>query len=595
MTYQLIRFGKKIALSAGTLVILWALFSVQMALAQSPITASAEPTRLSVDDQLTLNVTISGDFLTIPNPDMSGLQDFVIVSSSTSTQVSIVNGKMSSQKIFIYRLRPLKEGSLVIGPISVNINGQVYETDPIDVEVLGSGSQVSPPGEDSPPTDAPDTLEGKDFFVEAEIDNPTPYLGQQVIYIFRLYQATNFMGQPDYQPPAFTDFWSSEILSQPHYSTEAGGQKYLVSEIRTALFPANLGPLTIEPATLVIPGTFLSPDIKLETNPVTLDVQPLPEGAPANFSGAVGQFNIQASLTPTETKVNEPVTLRIEIEGTGNIQTITEPELPELLNWRMFESQASTKIDKNDDVISGIRTFERLVVPGQSGEQIFPAISFSYYDPQAETYRTINTEPIKLMVAPNNAAPAPPPAVDANGNGQLSVDRISADIRHIKPAPATLRAETGRLATVWQLLYWCGWVLPVLFVGGVQIWHKRRERLRRDTAYARDLRARRTALNILADARRGEAGDYANAAGRALLGYLSDKLNTPTAGLTTDNLINVLRDSGLDNSLVERVKTILEQIDIGRFAPISAGAGRAIIDDTQQLINELEKSFGKRR
>ena len=573
---------------------LFVLASGQVALAQSPITARVEPTRLSIDDQFTLNVTVSGDFLTIPNPDLSLLQDFVVVSSSTSTQVSIVNGQMSSQKIFLYRLKPLIEGKQVVGPISINIDGNIYQTDPIEIEVFGSNSQIVPPGEDIPDTTTPNTLEGQDFFIEAEVDKPNPYLGEQVIYTFRLYQAANFLRQPDYSAPDFTDFWSSEILSQPHYNIEANGRQYLVTEIRTALFPANLGSLTIDPATLVIPGGVFNPDIKLETNRVAVEVRSLPEGAPENFSGVVGQYEIKASLSESETKVNEPVTLLVEIEGTGNIQTLTEPELPELPGWRVFESQASTTIETGEDVVRGLRRYERLVVPGRPGEQIFPAISFSYYDPDIKTYRTLNTDPIPIIVLPDESAQALPAVVEVGEDGKISIERVAADIRHIKSVPTALSTVETSSSVAW-FVYGCGWLLPLLVVGSVQIWQRRQRRLRQDVAYARDVRAQRVALNILAEAHHHDAGKDADAAGRALLGYLSDKLNKPTAGLTTNDLIDVLHQSGLDSSLIDRIRTLLHQIDVGRFAPVGKGQARTMLADTQQLINDLEKSFGKRR
>ena len=117
----------------------------RVALAQSPITAQVDRNSLAADEQLVLSVTVSGDFLKIPQPDISLLEDFVVVSSSTSTQVSIVNGQMTSQGVFIYRLQPLREGQLVINPISVNVDGQVYLTDPISIEVLPGGLPNNPP------------------------------------------------------------------------------------------------------------------------------------------------------------------------------------------------------------------------------------------------------------------------------------------------------------------------------------------------------------------------------------------------------------------------------------------------------------------
>jgi len=132
-------------------------------------------------------------------------------------------------------------------------------------------------------------------------------------------------------------------------------------------------------------------------------------------------------------------------------------------------------------------------------------------------------------------------------------------------------------------------------VGGVYVWHRRQRRLREDTAYARDQRAKRVALKILTDAQHRHTDNPSGAAGRALLGYLSDKLNTPITGLTTNSLIQLLRETKLPDALVIRVDILLHQIDVGRYAPLSNESAQTILVDTRQLINDLEKSLGKRR
>ncbi len=136
--------------------------------------------------------------------------------------------------------------------------------------------------------------------------------------------------------------------------------------------------------------------------------------------------------------------------------------------------------------------------------------------------------------------------------------------------------------------------MPALLVGAVWVWQKRRQRLRGDDAYARSQRARRIAQKILSGAQLSGRDSYA-AAHRALLGYLSDKLNRPTVGLTTDALIELLHESQLDPTLSGQVRIILDQIDVGRFAPIEDATAQSLISDTQNLINDLEKSFGGQR
>ncbi|MCG3207466.1 MAG: hypothetical protein FOGNACKC_01066 [Anaerolineae bacterium] len=579
--------SKKIAPALVTvLALLWGVTG--SALAQTPITARVDRTTIAADEQLVLTVTVTGDFLTIPRPDLSQIEDFVVVNSSTSTQVSIVNGKMTSQGVYIYRVQPLAEGALTIAPISINLNGQVYQTDPIDIEVLPAGTQTQPPA--APDNGTPSTTE-QDFFVEAEVDNDAPYLGEQVIYVFRFYQAVNFFGQPDYRPPAFTDFWSRQIIDQPHYNRQVNGKNYLVTEIRTALFPANLGQLTIDPARLVIPGGMFEPDIRLESDPVTVIAKPLPDGAPPEFSGSVGEFEIRARLNQQETKINEPLTLVIEIEGEGNIETITEPTMPDIPNWRFFDSQASSRIDSKKDVLSGIRSFERLVVPGQAGQQEFPSIQFTFYNPKSGHYETVRTGPIPVNILPDDNSQGLP-LITGSGAGQQSVGLLATDIQHIKPAPASLNTPQV-VSVVGRVVYWSAWIMPLFAIGGAWIWKRRQLRLERDPAYARSIIARKRALAILSEAQvAGE--DVSGAAGRALLGFLSDKLDKPTTGLTIAELTALLQKSGVDGGLVARIKDVLLQVDVGRYAPISAGDEKTLVSETRLLINELEKSFGGR-
>jgi hypothetical protein len=558
--------------------------------AQPGITATVDRTTLAFDEYLELTVTISGDVLDISGPDVSGLTDFKVIGSSVSTQVSMANGNLTAQGSYIYRLRPLREGDLIIPPFSVEVDGQIIQTEPIEIVVTAGSSPAVEPDAGVPSTEAPASLEGQNFFVDAEVDDLRPYLGQQIVYTFRLYQAANFLGQPDYQPPPFIDFWGQTTLSQPNYRTQAAGRDYLVTEIRTALFPANVGLVTIAPAKFVIPGGLFEPDIILDTEPITVDVRSWPDDAPPDFNGAVGQFQISARLTQTEGKVNEPLTLFIEIEGAGNIDVLSEPPLPAMPAWRAFDSKVSTTSEVREDVVYGTRTFERLIVPSQPGVQSLPPISFSYFDPQIGAYTTVQTDPIPVTVLPGDAEP---PVAPITGSDQQPISVVGGDIRHIKPVPAALRSPGA--VVLFNPLYWICWILPALVAGGLWIFQKQRLRILSDSAYARSLRARRVAQANLAEARRLTGRESYARTHRVLLGYLADKLNRPTVGLTTEALTNLLTEAQLTPALIERIRITLDQIEIGRFAPIEEVAAQTLVTETQTLIGELEKAFGEPR
>jgi hypothetical protein len=239
--------------------------------------------------------------------------------------------------------------------------------------------------------------------------------------------------------------------------------------------------------------------------------------------------------------------------------------------------------------VFGTRRFERLIVPGQPGEHTIPEIKFTYFDVEAAQYRTISTQPISVIVHPGESEDVSPPVLAA-GPQKQEVARLAADIRHIKPVPSSLTSEETSLLS--QPLFWSGWIFPVLVVGGVWFWQNRRQYMLLNTAYMRSQRARRVAQKTLVQAQHSEA-DSNGVAQRALLGYLSDKLNRPTVGLTTDNLISLISTTRLNPTLIERVEHILARIDVGRFAPGGEAEAGTLISETRKLINDLEKSFNE--
>jgi hypothetical protein len=207
-------------------VIVLLLLSVTPGYAQGNgvISASVDRTSLSTDETLTLAVTINADVSNPPNPSLPSLEGFTIVGSGSSSQISIVNGAVSTQLIYSYRLQPYAPGDLVIDPIGVTLNGQTFTTEPITVQVTqGTGTPPSaPPSNATAPTST--EFRGQRYFVEAEVDNPTPFIGEQVNYIFRFYEAFDAFGQPQYEAPTFTGFWTENQTDQSQYQVQAGGQ-----------------------------------------------------------------------------------------------------------------------------------------------------------------------------------------------------------------------------------------------------------------------------------------------------------------------------------------------------------------------------------
>jgi len=567
------------------LIVLLAFFSLTVpALAQSPITASVDRTTISDNETVTLTVVVNSQSLTAPRPTLPPLDGFDIVGTSTSNQISMVGTTITSEGQYRFQLRPTKTGTLTIPAITISLNGQTYSTDPITITVAQGSSTAPPTTAPQQSAPAPDTLNGQDFFVEAEVDNPEPYIGQQVIYTFRFYQAVNLFDQPRYDAPNFTGFWSQQQPNQTQYTTQAAGRTYRVTELHTVLFPTVAGKTTIEPAVLTIPGDIFSNGDILSTKPIDLTVKDLPTGAPADFNGAVGHFTLDAAVDSNKATVNEPITLKVTISGDGNLENLPDPTWEDIDGWRSFESKATTDSSFKDGKFSGTRVYERLLVPTVAGTATLPPVRYVYFDPDAAAYRTLTTPPIRVTVA---AAKDEPPIPAVSSNGKQDISQLATDIRHIKAVPPKL--ATAQPPITHSAGYWLLWLLPLAALAGNFVWVRRQSKLRQNTALARKLHARKRALKTLAGAL--NATDPYNTIGQALTDYLSDKLARPVGGLTRPALAELLTDAGVDADTLQRVQSVLTACDMGRFSPMATQAGHTetLLSDTKQLIDDLEK------
>ncbi len=571
---------------------------------ESPITASVNSTHFSTDELVILSVTVTDDSPLQPRPILPRLDGLAVVDLDISTDVSVVNGKIHTQVTYTYRLQPRRTGTLTIPSVSVKIDEQVYKAAPISIEVSqgappapSAGNAVKPANISPPPT-----LQGQDFFIEAQVDQPKPYLGQQIIYTFRFYQAIQVYRQPELDGPLFVGF---ETMGLPvrEYNLDIDGRTYLISEIRTALFPKSAGDITIGPARLMFPGNIYEQPVELYTDPVTVEVKPLPQNAPPHFSGAVGQFKIESSFSPQVAVVNQPSTFLVAVSGLGNIPLLPEPVWPDLAGWRMYDSLSSLTTDTQEDgLMTGTRVFERLVVADQTGEFTLQPATFVYFDPIAGEYRTISSQPLTVKVIP---VPTPDPATAATPTPAATP---VAALTATTPVPVDPEVNPGLVVSpdvvqritlpVLGLLVigLCG-ALPVaaaLGAGGLWWWQQRRRpllpvpRLRPETKALR--KPRHTLHPSLAAAMRGQDDNY-RVVSLALQNYLGATLKTPVKGLTRTELARRLRQTGLSEELIERLETCLAQSEIGRYGPATGDAGWGVMAETDALLWELDKAL----
>ncbi|MBI3563716.1 MAG: protein BatD, partial [Elusimicrobia bacterium] len=433
------------------------LLTAAAARAAVSLTAAVSRTQVAMEDQFLLTVTVTGDSASLPQPKLPPMDAFSVFDSGRSQSLSFVNGKMSSSVVYTFALTPRSPGQHKIPAIAAD---GAAPTEPIEVEVLPAGSAANGPGGPMPgapgapaPKGGPGAAARRrrgDVFVTATVDKARVSVNEQVTLSVRFYSAVQLLGDLRYDAPSMTGFLSEDLPPVRNGMTTLDGRPYQFSEIKVALFPVSPGKLTIGPAMIHCQLARMGgagvddffdrffqmaapQPVTVNTDPVVVSVDPLPDGKPEDFSGVVGALTAKVSADRAAVKAGEAVTLTAVVSGTGNLKTIPDPRKPDLPALRFFETEGTAAVDKKDDRVGGTKTFRMVAVPRVSGTVRVPPFSFSYFDPASRSYKRASTAEVVLNVAPGAPGAAGPAPTAPSAPG---LTPIADDVRYLKTAPA---------------------------------------------------------------------------------------------------------------------------------------------------------------
>lgn len=571
---RLLMVGRGVGLIWG---LLWLLLAGVVQAQNEPLVVTVDRTEVTTDDTVTLTITLSGGS-NVGTPELPDLSAFALVGRSQSSQMSSVNGVVSVGATYTYRLQPVQTGAVEIGGITAVIDGQSYTADPITMTITAGVRPTLPPGVD--PNVAELTSLG--MFMEASVDNPTPYAGEQILYSVRIFHPSNTVLYVPYKLPNFGGFWS-QGTSETTYVEPRQDRTLRVIDVATVLFPQAAGETVIGAATLDLPGAETVD--ALHTEPVTVQVRPLPEPQPAGFNGSVGQFELRTAVDKNSVAVGEAIKLQVLLQGAGNIPALAAPELPVIPGWRAFDPTQQTQSETRNGRLVGARLYEQIWVPETGGDVVIPAVEYVYFDPQSDSYQTLRSEPIPITVTGEAAvavvATAVPVATavakDAAPEAESAADQSA--VQGLKGA--ALGEETAVVFPV-RPFYWLLWLLPPLLVGGWVGWQ------RWQAAKAAVPRHKRAFANAQRRLKEGAQLPPEELSERVLLGYLSDKLEQPIVGLPQQTQLALLQAQAVDETLVARVGDLLQRLETERFAPLPNGGEAAIVAETRGLVEALE-------
>jgi hypothetical protein len=528
--------------------------------------------------------------------------------SSTMSSTQIVNGRRteSFQVSYTYILTSAKEGQFTIPAASVTVEGKNHTSAPITIEVVKgdeTSSQKNPEGV---------SISNEDIFLKLSVSKSRVVTGEHLIATIKLYTRVPVSGFEDIKFPSFNGFWSQEIDSPQNIEfvrESVNGKIYDAALLRRyMLLPQQSGTISIDGAEIVCQiriragsnaprsifddffDSYQTIRKRVTASPVRIVADPLPAGAPASFSGGVGSFFINSRLTRDSVSANEALSYIIEVSGTGNINLIESPK-PEIpTSFEVYDTKITDNSSRGANGASGSKQFEFPLIARAPGEYTIPSLQFSYYDVSRKQYVTLSTNEHNIKVG-NSSISTPGTGITlSTGVNQQAVRSISDDIRYIVTGSAPLRKGNLFLfGSAGYLIYLL--VLVVLFVVAEKFLSRRIERSR-DIAGTRNRKANKVARLRLKNAglllKSGEYSPFYQELHKALLGYVSDKLNLTLSDISRDKIMELLHTRGVNQDLIQELLFLIDQCEFARYSPNPGGTG---MEDNYKKAMELISSM----
>ena len=514
-----------------------------------------------------------------------------------SSSIQIINGKTtkSVQTTFSYVLRPLKAGRFSLPSARANVDGKELVSSSESIEVVSQQAQSrqqNPSSSSRSQTQQPKATQqrtGEDIILTLNLSRTNVVVGEPITATIMLYTRADIAGFESAQFPDFNGFWSQEQDSPTNIEFSRAtynGQIYNAALLKKyMLIPQQTGALTISPAEIVclvnvrtapsgnsiFDGFFDSVTTvrqKVVSKAVKVNVSALPKGAPESFGGGVGEFTISAKMSKDSLKTHEAASLIVTISGKGNISLIQAPDVKLPPDMEAYDTKTSDRVDKSG--YSGSKRYEYPFIPRSWGDFVIPPVKYSYYDVKAGKYVTLQTDSIAFNVA--RGADVPGAGTVISAPSQKDVKSLGTDIRYINVKNSQLSAKG--VFFVGSALFWVLSILIVLLA--VVCWAAFRKiaARRADIAGAKNRKATKMAMKRLRLAgtflRQNLYTAFYEELHKALLGFMSDKLNIPVAELSKERIAEILSEGGVPDSLIDSFVGLVDACEFARYSP-SAG------------------------
>ena len=550
------------------------------------------------------------------------IADFDVLSGpnqSSSSNISIVNGVRTSSKTLTFTciLRPKKEGTFTIPAATITVDGQQMQSKELTVKVLPpdqrNSQQTHTQQSRGAATSQTGQISNEDLFIVATVNKKKVYEQEAILLTYKIYTTVNLTNVSG-KMPDLKGFHTQE-MEMPKGNREFELEHYNGRNYRTivwsqyVLFPQQSGQLEIP--SITFEGTiaqrvqsydpfdaffnggssYVNVQKEIRTPKLSIDVSPLPSGRPASYCGGVGDFNISSSISATELKEDEAVTLKLVISGIGNMKLIKTPEVKFPADFEVYDPKVDNKFTLKAGGLSGNKVIEYLAIPRHGGKYTIPPVEFSYFDVKSGAYKTLTTSEYTLDVAKGAGASNTAPV------GYVSKEELrllGQDIRYIHLGEVEYQVKGKHLYG--STGYWLWLIIPFGALVAIVIVYRKQAVENANMAKMKTKKAGKVANRRLKIARQkmrdnDKAGFYDEIL-KAIWGYLGDKLSMPVSELSKDNISAKLTERQVSEELVGECLSLIGECEFARYAPsLSSTPESQVYDKVNELMDRLENAI----
>ncbi|PWK20445.1 oxygen tolerance protein BatD [Xanthomarina spongicola] len=576
--------------------------STSFASAQVSFEAKVSKKKLGINERLRVDFEMNQDGDNFNPPDFENFT--VIGGPNQAVSTSWINGKRSYKKTYSYFLSPKKRGSFRINQATIEIDGEIYKTTPINVVVTAAVN--NPNDENNPETIAEDNIH-----LIAEVSNTNPYLNEAITVVYKLYVSpdTGVSNWREIDNPRYNDFWSQNIdikgLKVQNGTFKGEDYRFVVLR-KTVLYPQKTGKLEIEPLSLdvtievptnrrdIFGGRLMTQVHKtISAGSRSINVKELPiAGKPNDFTGAVGDFQFNVITSKTELNASESLQARVEVKGNGNLKLFELPKLTLPSSLEVYEPEHAENVSTNLNGMQGSISDAYTIVPQYKGKYPIPSISFSYFDLKTKSYKRISSGEIVINVleGPTNTTSSDNNIASVNNGKQPVVVNsqqfafIKTDANLTSVKPNYFFKSTG---------FWTGLLLPLLAIPLAIIIRKKKQERDADIVGNKIRKADKLAKRYLGEAKKalGKKEAFYVALEKALHNYLKAKLNIETSDLSKDKIEKLLVSRQVSHAEVSEFKGNLKNCELARYTPITNVEMQQDYDKAAKTISAIDKQF----